>query len=379
MTARTSSGHRIAVVTNLCTHYRLPLFERLAERFDADFYFTSSGIERYWSVDHKLDQGPLRVVPAHRSWSLARRVAMGKYDCAVVTLAGRLKLLATVIPLLLWQKPFVLWVGIWTHPATLFHRVTRPLTRWLYRRAGAVLVYGPHVAAHVVHESGRRDHIFVAPQAIENARFRERCAAERIREARRAIGLSQPFVAAFVGRLALEKGIDDLLTAVSLTSDRVGLVLIGSGPEESTLRRSATDLGLEARVSFAGYVDQRRLPAFLQACEALVLPSITTARFKETWGLVANEAMNAGLPVVATTAVGAVAGGLVQDGVTGVVVPERDPKALGDVIDALARDPERCRALGAAGRAHVGSWTYEAAADGVEAAIHAATTNGGTG
>ncbi len=67
----------------------------------------------------------------------------------------------------------------------------------------------------------------------------------------------------------------------------------------------------------------------------LVLPSVTTPRFREPWGLVLNEAMAAGTAVVATTAVGAAAGGLVLDGETGLVVPERDHAALAAALDRL--------------------------------------------
>jgi glycosyltransferase involved in cell wall biosynthesis len=369
-----SPQHRIAVVTNLCTHYRLPLFWRLSEQFDADFYFTSSGLDRYWSADHTLDVGTLRLVGARHSWSLAWRVATRNYDCAVVTLAGRLTLLATVLGLLVRRRPFVLWVGIWSHPRTFFHRFTRQLTRWLYRRADAVLVYGTHVATHIVRESGRQDHIFVCPQAIDNARFREQPTSESLREAHSAIGLSSPIVAAFVGRLVQEKGIEDLVRAISLTTESVGLAVIGSGPNQQELRQLAKELGVEARVSFVGYVQQRRLPAFLRVCSVLVLPSVTTARFKEPWGLVANEAMATGLPVIATNAVGAVAGGLVVDEETGIVVPERNPYALASALERLAADAALAQRLGSVGSKRVAAWTYEAAAAAIEDAIKSAVS-----
>jgi glycosyltransferase involved in cell wall biosynthesis len=366
---------RIAVVTNLCTHYRQPLFERLSNHFDADFYFTSTGTERYWSSDHTLDAGTLRVVSASHSWSLAWRIATRNYDCVIITLAGRLKLFAALVGLLARGRPFVLWVGIWSHPRTIFHRFTRPLTRWLYRMADAVLVYGPHVARHVVRESGRQDRIFVAPQAIDNARFGAEPAVESLHDAQSMLGDSFRFVAAFVGRLVPEKGIEDLVRAISLTREPLELALIGSGPEEQNLRRLASELGAEGRVSFVGYVDQRRLPALFRFCNALVLPSVTTARFKEPWGLAANEAMAAGLPVVATEAVGAVAGGLVTDEETGIVVPEGNPRLLASALERLASDPILAQRLGSAGRQRVAAWTYEAAVSGIQDAIECAISH----
>src|SRR5207237_1208405 len=111
------------------------------------------------------------------------------------------------------------------------------------------------------------------------------------------------------------------------------LLLVGKGSLERELRRLAGP-----RVRFAGYVDQDELPAVLQASDVLVLPSVTTPRFLEPWGLVLNEAMAAGTAVVATTAVGAAAGGLVVDGQTGIVVPERNSTALTGALDKLLAD-----------------------------------------
>ena len=79
--------------------------------------------------------------------------------------------------------------------------------------------------------------------------------------------------------------------------------------------------------------------------DVLVVPSIPTASFREPWGLVVNEAMNRGMAVIASDAVGAAAGGLVRDGDTGIVVPAGDPRALA----GCDRAPGRLeRAAGAA-------------------------------
>ena len=87
------------------------------------------------------------------------------------------------------------------------------------------------------------------------------------------------------------------------------------------------------------------------ACDVLVVPSIRTRTFREPWGLVVNEAMNRGLPVIASDAVGAAAGGLVRDGVNGLVVPAGDSAALAAAIRRLAGDAGAARAARRAGGA----------------------------
>src|SRR5580704_9308757 len=107
-----------------------------------------------------------------------------------------------------------------------------------------------------------------------------------------------------------------------------------------------------------------QLRNFYAACDVLLVPSIVTRRFIEPWGLVVNEAMNQGAAIIASDAVGAAAGGLVRDGRNGVVVPAGDADALAAALRALAADRPLCAALGAAGRADVGVYTFAAWADG---------------
>ena len=107
-----------------------------------------------------------------------------------------------------------------------------------------------------------------------------------------------------------------------------------------------------------------QLRSLYAAADVLVVPSIPTRTFREPWGLVVNEAMNRNLPVIASDAVGAVAGGLVRDGRNGLVVPAGDSRALADALRRLAVDaPLRAR-LGAAGHSDVQAYTHGAWAQG---------------
>jgi len=103
--------------------------------------------------------------------------------------------------------------------------------------------------------------------------------------------------------------------------------------------------------------------------DVLVVPSIPTSTFREPWGLVVNEAMNRELPVIASDAVGAVAGGLVRDGLNGLVVPAGDSVALAAAINRLAGQPELRAQFGEAGAQDVSAFTYDAWAAGFTAAL----------
>ncbi len=107
------------------------------------------------------------------------------------------------------------------------------------------------------------------------------------------------------------------------------------------------------------------------AADVLVLPSIPTRTFREPWGLVVNEAMNRGLPIIASDAVGAAAGGLVRDGRNGLIVPAGDPVALAAALRALCADSSLRARLGQAGREDVKAYTHAAWAEGFSRALAA--------
>jgi len=105
------------------------------------------------------------------------------------------------------------------------------------------------------------------------------------------------------------------------------------------------------------------------ACDVLVLPSVATRTFREPWGLVINEAMNRGLPVIASDAVGAVAGGLVRDGVNGLVVDAGDSAALAHALVRLAGNGELRARLGKQAAEDVRPYSYDAWAEGFSRAL----------
>jgi glycosyltransferase involved in cell wall biosynthesis len=115
---------------------------------------------------------------------------------------------------------------------------------------------------------------------------------------------------------------------------------------------------------------------FLASSDVCVIPSIRTRTFLEPWGLVANEAMNQGLAVIASDAVGAAAGGLVRHERTGLVVRAGDDRALADALRRLHDDPALRRRLGDAGREAVAAYTHEAWARGMASAVSAADEGG---
>jgi glycosyltransferase involved in cell wall biosynthesis len=116
-------------------------------------------------------------------------------------------------------------------------------------------------------------------------------------------------------------------------------------------------------------VGAREVRNFYGAADVLVVPSIPTRRFREPWGLVVNEAMNQGLPIIATDSVGAAAGGLVRHERNGLIVPANEPDALGEAMTQLGSDAGARARMAIAGMHDVTAYTHEAWAGGFSSAL----------
>jgi glycosyltransferase involved in cell wall biosynthesis len=340
----------VALVTGAVSPYRRDPFRLLDE---------AEGVEVI-AWEDAGEQVPGLTVHATGQAGAARLVGSGRYRAVIAGLGGRVALPATYAAARRARIPFVLWASIWSHPRTPAHLLSALPTRLLYRHADAVVTYGPHVSAHVKRHR-RRGKVFEAPQAVSAERFAAPVAADRRAAWRERAGASDNgFLALFVGRLEEEKGVRILLDAWDRAGlENAALAFAGAGP----VVPPSGGLGRVAR---------DELPALYAAADALVLPSIRTATFTEPWGLVVNEAMHQGRPVIATDAVGAVAGGLVRDGRNGLVVPERDPAALARALARLAGDTGLRERLGEAARQDVAAYTEEAWVAGMRQALAAA-------
>jgi len=156
----------------------------------------------------------------------------------------------------------------------------------------------------------------------------------------------------FVGLLGERKGTDDLLAACGRLRDMgfgFRLRLVGafeSQEEEKRLRQQATQLAIESEVEFNGVLTGDEKWAAYEEADIFCYP---THHETETFGLSAVEAMSFGLPVVATSWRGLIE--IVEDGITGYLVPIRDDSCIADRLADLLSDPDLRRSMGVAGRA----------------------------
>ena len=236
-------------------------------------------------------------------------------------------------------------VGLPNAPAIVRTRhISAPLarnwaTRWLYARASArIVTTGEKLREQVLREAGMdAARVSSIPTGIDLTRFHP---ADRD-AARAQLSLSpSASIVGIVATLRSWKGHRYLLQALAAMARKdVLLLIVGDGPQRAAIAALVTELGLEARVTFAG--NQEDVSPWMQAMDVFCLPSYANEGVPQAL----MQAMACGLAVVSTP-VGSIEE-IVDDGVTGVLVPPEDATQLRLAVEGLLGDRPRRDALGA--------------------------------
>lgn len=229
----------------------------------------------------------------------------------------------------------------------------RQLLRRIGRDVDTVTYLGDYTRRRLAPALGPDATLARLPSGVDPATFRPDCGGE---EVRRRLGLAGRPVVVCVSRLVPRKGQDVLIRALPAIRRRVpdaALLCVGGGPDAPRLQRLAAENGVAGDVVLTGSVPWPELPAHYDAGDVFAMPCRTRRAGLEVEGLgiVFLEASATGLPVVAGRSGGSP--DAVRDGETGCVVDGTSVTEVADTVGALLADPQRRRAMGAAGRAWV--------------------------
>jgi len=250
---------------------------------------------------------------------------------------------------------------------TLVRRIARDLyLRWIYRSIDAFCVVGRDAERHLERFGIPIDRRFASPYCVDSEHFEAQGAALDRATCRAELGLrNEDRVLLFSGKFIPRKAPQLLVEAAArLGDERVVVILLGSGELEPSLREFGKRT-LGTRLRMPGFVNQNALGRYFRAADLFVLPS----RF-ETWGLVVNEAMHFGLPVVASSKVGSTRD-LVIDGETGFVFEDGSVDDLACRLAAALQDPAALARMGRAAHMRIQSYSSRRAVEGIAAAARA--------
>lgn len=371
---------KILFVHHTAMWYRKPFFRKLSEIYDVEFLFTNvEGYNQTYGTDLSLEipdmEGVNYRVISNKwgvAWGAVKR-ALGKYDIFVGgswdTPTDVFETFLYFFAVKLKRKPFILWREDWDwNVKTTKRRFAKFLAGFFSHHADAVLVPGSKHKEFFTGLGVLPEKIFIMPN-VSNLSLKEDDYenSERIRH---ELDLKDKKVVLFVGRLIDLKGVQYLLKAFSKLQEKmddVVLIVAGDGECRGYLEGLTRNLKLEDKVYFQGNVDNHLLGAYYLLSNVFVLPSITT-HHADACPLVVNEAMYFAKPVVTSDAVGTTF--MIEEGINGFVVPEKDPEALYQALYRILKDPGLEEKMGRASKRVIEEgFTYKNMVEGFNQAV----------
>jgi glycosyltransferase involved in cell wall biosynthesis len=374
-------SRRIVIITEIIAPYRIPVFNALAQHNGVDlhviFLAENDRTQRQWLVYKDEIRFPYQVLPSWRrrvgrhSFLLNRGAEAALHRASPdFIVCGGYNYIASWQSMA-WARRNRVPFGLWAESTTRDFRGGYPLIEFLKARflcnCDAFVVPGKSSVEYLRHYGVPPEMIFTAPNAVDTQFFAQRAAV--IREDtvsyREALRLPARFFL-FAGRLVPEKGIFDLLAAYGGLAPElrkeIGLVFVGDGPARSALLQRAAKIS-PGSIQLKGFVQRELLPAYYALADMFVFPTHT-----DPWGLVVNEAMSCGLPVISSGAAGCVAD-LIESGWNGRVVLTHDVAQLTSAMDELARDAGLRSLMGQRSRERIEQYSPEAWASGMASAV----------
>jgi glycosyltransferase involved in cell wall biosynthesis len=370
-----NSQYKVAIVAPTCFYYQVPLFRALANhpRIKLTVYFCSDeGIygrdilkkfraDDRWGVEDELLTGfPFKVLPNYSPWPSYLRSALGLLNFGIWNEIKRNRPSAVV--LMGWSNA-TWWIAVLAclrYKVPFFYmtdsnaQIDLAQSKWkawpkklllgklLFRLTAGFLCAG--TANRVLYRYYGVPEKKLIPFAFSwgyeaHVRVSDELKSQRT-QIRSQLGIAEnSFVILFCGRLSKEKGLLRLLEAYNSIDQRdKTLVVVGDGglrgPSQDYVARNNV-----ASVRFFGFQNRKAISKFYAISDILVLPSE-----RETWGIVVNEALSFGLPVIVSDRVGA-GPDLVRHGYNGFIFPRHDTTALANHIKELSELPQHERSI----------------------------------
>src|SRR3972149_2326633 len=374
---------KTAIIENVITPYEIKRFNVINELMNGNlivFFQNETDMNRNWRLDLSslkfkykiLPDTPVRmkgkdIFTLHINYTALSEL---KKACPEVVISCGWDSLASYMAYIYCRrshKKFILWSGSTINEPSWRRTVSKPLVKFLVKNSDSYIAYGTRAKEYLMDLGAREEKIFMGWNTVDNRYFEanSRITTEEREALRDRLGIKTRLVALYAGQLIERKGLYDLLSAFSRLKkevDDVTLLIVGTGMEEDALKKRCLHENIKD-VIFAGFVDYEQLPGYFGLSDLFVLPSK-----EEVWGLVINEAMACGLPVITTVKVGASAD-LVRDGVNGFVVRDGEPHELYNAMRKIVADSGLRQKMADASGQMIKNFGAEHTARGVKEAI----------
>jgi len=374
---------KTAVLHNIMAPYRFPLFKSVSKYQEIDlevFFMSPSAKNRRWFLEKKRLGFKYRVLPKIElnffgrdlltyiiNYTFPFEFFKNKFD--VLISAGWLDFASQIGFFLckLTGRKFIIWSESTRNEPSWRRALTLPFVKLIVRYSDACIAIGTGSKQYLQKLGAESEKIFTAYSTVDidlfskggNISSREKLAIKK------RIGIKTDRVIIYVGQFIERKGIIYLLKSyenLKKEFNDVSLVLLGYGPLKEEFNKFIKSHKIKD-FFFIDHVEVHEMPKMYAISDLLVLPS-----YEETWGLVVNEAMAVGLPIITTDKVGSSAD-LVKNFKNGIVVPARDVDRLYQAIKEIITDPFLIKKMSANSKKIIKRYSPQEAAANFVAAI----------
>ena len=308
----------ILIITNIISPYRIPLFNYISSQKDIKFKVVAlAELEenRNWEVKkdyirfnyeilpgwHWFIWGKKREIAIHLNRGIFRRLLEYKPDVIITSGYDDLAYWQAFLYCKIFGKKFILWNGTTLLSAGSIKGIRGILKKIIICGTDRYIAYGTKAKEYLEYFEAEGDKIYTGTNTLDMEYFQIRVKEYRNKDSFLIKRKQFPkYLLLFVGQLIKRKGILQILKALECLKDsEIGLLIVGSGPEENSLRDFCKEKKLN-NVFFEGFRQQNELPKYYALADVFVLPS-----FEEVWGLVVNEALASGLYILCSKYAGA--------------------------------------------------------------------------
>jgi len=343
---------KVLLLTNMISPYRIPIFNTISER--GNFYFKVIALaerekNREWKLSenkikfnyqvlpgwHWFIWGKKREIAIHLNRGIFRRLLEYKPDVIITSGYDDLAYWQAFLYCKIFGKKFILWNGTTLLSAESIKGIRGRLKKIIICGTDRYIAYGTKAKEYLEYFGAEGDKIYIGTNTVDMGYFRS-----RVEEYRNKDGFLKgrerfpKYLLLHVGQLIKRKGVLQILKALECLKDsEIGLLVVGSGPEESNLRDFCKEKKLK-NVFFEGFHQQDELAKYYALADVFVLSS-----FEEVWGLVVNEALDSGMYVLSSKYAGA-SYDLIKEGWNGEIF---DPNNIAEIVNLIKRVKENIK------------------------------------
>lgn len=332
---------RLLLITNIISPYRIPVFNYLGKVEDLDFkviFLTETENNRKWKVykkeinfKYKTLKGfsfyiQSKEMPIYFNWGLWKELRRFKPDAICICGYHYLATIEALIYAKLNNIPITLWAGSHLLSGFIKNPLSNLYKKMIISRFNSYVTYGTAAKEQIIRYGANPEKIFVGCNSVDVKWFIRKSQEFKEDEIKEMKKRYPPKNILYVGNFIAHKGVLNLIKAFQkLNMDNVGLILVGDGIEKSVYLKYIKEHQIK-NVFFEGFVQKEDIVKYYKTADVFVLPS-----FNEVWGLVVNEAMACGLPVISSKLAG-VTQDLVKDGINGYGF---DPNSIDELAKKL--------------------------------------------